>query len=63
MHDFKAHAESQLRRLAPDAALLAELALDFEQRYRNLADILEISDTAALKADPDALLPHLAVPA
>ncbi|HJQ72535.1 MAG TPA: hypoxanthine phosphoribosyltransferase [Actinomycetota bacterium] len=37
--------------------------LDFEQRYRNLADILEISDTAALKADPDALLPHLAVPA
>jgi hypoxanthine phosphoribosyltransferase len=37
--------------------------LDFEQRYRNLADILEISDTAALKADPDALIPHLAVPA
>lgn len=37
--------------------------LDFEQRYRNLADILEISDTAALKADPDALLPHLSVPA
>lgn len=37
--------------------------LDFEQRYRNLADILEISDTAALQADPDALLPHLAVPA
>ena len=37
--------------------------LDFEQRYRNLADILEVFDTAALKADPDALLPHLAVPA
>ncbi|MCD6022076.1 MAG: hypoxanthine phosphoribosyltransferase [Actinomycetia bacterium] len=37
--------------------------LDFEQRYRNLADILEITDTDALKADPDALLPHLAVPA
>jgi hypoxanthine phosphoribosyltransferase len=35
--------------------------LDFEGRYRNLADILEVSDTAALKADPDALLPHLAV--
>jgi hypoxanthine phosphoribosyltransferase len=33
--------------------------LDHEERYRNLADILEISDTAALKADPDALLPHL----
>ena len=36
--------------------------LDFEERYRNLADILEISDTNALKADPDALLSHL-VPA
>jgi hypoxanthine phosphoribosyltransferase len=35
--------------------------LDFEERYRNLADILEVSDTTALKADPDALLPHLAV--
>jgi hypoxanthine phosphoribosyltransferase len=35
--------------------------LDFEGRYRNLADILEVSDTAALQADPDALLPHLAV--
>ena len=35
--------------------------LDFEQRYRNLADILEISDTAALGRS-DALL-HLAVPA
>src|SRR5918992_3797692 len=33
--------------------------LDFEQRYRNLADILEVSDTTALKADPDALLSHL----
>ena len=35
--------------------------LDFEERYRNVADILEVSDTAALKADLDALLPHLAV--
>ncbi|MGH2679708.1 MAG: hypoxanthine phosphoribosyltransferase [Actinomycetota bacterium] len=35
--------------------------LDFEQRYRNIADILEITDTDALKADPDVLLPHLAV--
>ena len=37
--------------------------LDFEQRYRNLADILEVADMAALKSDPDVLLPHLAVPA
>jgi hypoxanthine phosphoribosyltransferase len=35
--------------------------LDFEQRYRNLADILEVADTDALRADPDLLLPHLAV--
>ncbi|HEX6579937.1 MAG TPA: hypoxanthine phosphoribosyltransferase [Actinomycetota bacterium] len=46
----------------PDSFVVG-YGLDFEQRYRNLADILEISDTAALKADPDALLPHLAVPA
>jgi hypoxanthine phosphoribosyltransferase len=35
--------------------------LDFEERYRNLADILEITDIETFKADPDALLPHLAV--
>src|SRR5918999_1860622 len=34
--------------------------LDYQERYRNLADILEVADTAALAADPDALLPHLA---
>lgn len=35
--------------------------LDFEERYRNLPDILEVVDTEALKADPHALTPHLAV--
>ncbi len=35
--------------------------LDFQERYRNVADILEVPDTAALSADPGALLPHLAV--
>jgi hypoxanthine phosphoribosyltransferase len=35
--------------------------LDFQERYRNLADILEVPDTAALTADPDILLPHLTV--
>ncbi len=44
----------------PDSFVVG-YGLDFEERYRNLADILEISDTAALKADPDALLSHLAV--
>jgi hypoxanthine phosphoribosyltransferase len=46
----------------PDSFVVG-YGLDFEQRYRNLADILEISDIATLKADPSALLPHLAVPA
>jgi hypoxanthine phosphoribosyltransferase len=46
----------------PDSFVVG-YGLDFEQRYRNLADILEVADMAALKADPDVLLPHLAVPA
>jgi putative ABC transport system permease protein len=36
MHDFNAHVESQLYRLAPDASLVAELAQDLEQRYEAL---------------------------
>ncbi len=31
--------------------------LDFAERYRQLPDILEVRDLAALRADPDALLP------
>jgi hypoxanthine phosphoribosyltransferase len=46
----------------PDSFVVG-YGLDFEERYRNLADILEVSDTDALKADPNALLPHLAVTA
>jgi hypoxanthine phosphoribosyltransferase len=34
--------------------------LDYQERYRNLADILEVTDTDALANDPDLLLPHLA---
>jgi hypoxanthine phosphoribosyltransferase len=34
--------------------------LDFSERYRNLADILEVDDLRALKADPEALVPLLA---
>jgi hypoxanthine phosphoribosyltransferase len=33
--------------------------LDFQERYRNLADILAVEDMAGLMADPDALLPFL----
>jgi hypoxanthine phosphoribosyltransferase len=33
--------------------------LDFQERYRNLPDILAIEDLPALTADPDLLLPFL----
>jgi hypoxanthine phosphoribosyltransferase len=33
--------------------------LDFQERYRNLPDILEVRDLAALKTDPDILAPLL----
>src|SRR5688572_31886156 len=36
MHNFKAHVEHQLHRLAPDDSLVAELAQDLEQRYEKL---------------------------
>ena len=34
--------------------------LDFHERYRNLPDILQVDDLAALQADPDVLAPLLA---
>jgi hypoxanthine phosphoribosyltransferase len=37
--------------------------LDFAERYRNVPDILQIHDLAALRADPDALLPLLSASA
>jgi hypoxanthine phosphoribosyltransferase len=43
----------------PDAFVVG-YGLDFQERYRNLADILEVTDTAALADDPDLLLGHLA---
>jgi hypoxanthine phosphoribosyltransferase len=43
----------------PDSFVVG-YGLDLEGRYRNLADILEVSDLDALRADPDALLSHLA---
>ena len=33
--------------------------LDFQERYRNLRDILAVHDLSALSADPDLLLPYL----
>ena len=33
--------------------------LDFEERYRNLPDILAVHDVQALAADPDLLLPYV----
>jgi hypoxanthine phosphoribosyltransferase len=44
----------------PDAFVVG-YGLDYQERYRNLVHIVEVPDTAALTADPDALLPHLAV--
>jgi hypoxanthine phosphoribosyltransferase len=43
----------------PDSFVVG-YGLDFQERYRNLGDILEVADTAALSADPDLLVPHLA---
>lgn len=34
--------------------------LDFDERYRNLPDILQVEDLGALRADPSALVPLLA---
>ena len=37
--------------------------LDFAERYRNLPDILQVHDLAALRADPHVLTPLLLAPA
>jgi hypoxanthine phosphoribosyltransferase len=34
--------------------------LDFAERYRNLPDIVQVDDLAALRSDPDVLMPMLA---
>jgi hypoxanthine phosphoribosyltransferase len=42
----------------PDSFVVG-YGLDFKERYRNLPDILRVTDPTALAADPDALLPLL----
>jgi hypothetical protein len=34
--------------------------LDFQERFRNVPDILAVQDVAALAAEPDLLAPYLA---
>jgi hypoxanthine phosphoribosyltransferase len=36
--------------------------LDFQERYRNIPDILAVQDLPALQADPDLLLSYLPDP-
>jgi hypoxanthine phosphoribosyltransferase len=40
----------------PDAFVVG-YGLDFQERYRNIPDILQVDDLDALRADPDALTP------
>jgi len=42
----------------PDAFVIG-YGLDFNERYRNIADILAIADMQELERDPDALIPFL----
>jgi hypoxanthine phosphoribosyltransferase len=45
----------------PDVFLVG-YGLDFQERYRNIPDILAVQDLAALHASPDALLRYLPEP-
>jgi hypoxanthine phosphoribosyltransferase len=42
----------------PDAFVVG-YGLDYQERYRNLPDIMRVDDVDALKADPDVLVPIL----
>jgi hypoxanthine phosphoribosyltransferase len=44
----------------PDVFLVG-YGLDFQERYRNIPDILAVQDFPALQADPDALMRFLPV--
>ncbi|HYX79677.1 MAG TPA: hypoxanthine phosphoribosyltransferase [Actinomycetota bacterium] len=45
----------------PDVFLVG-YGLDFQERYRNIPDILAVQDFPALQADPDALMRFLPAP-
>jgi hypoxanthine phosphoribosyltransferase len=46
----------------PDVFLVG-YGLDFQERYRNIPDILAVQDLAALQADPESLMRFLPAPA
>jgi hypoxanthine phosphoribosyltransferase len=43
----------------PASIQVVGYGLDFQERYRNIPDLLAVQDFAALEADPDMLLPYL----
>jgi len=45
-----------------DDVFVVGYGLDFQERYRNIPDILAVHDLQALSADPDLLLPYLPGP-
>jgi len=45
----------------PDVFVIG-YGLDFQERYRNIPDILAVQDLPRLAEDPDALLPYLPEP-
>jgi hypoxanthine phosphoribosyltransferase len=67
--DVCALLDKSVRRIAPleiryrgfdcPDVFVVGYGLDFQERYRNVPDILAVHDLPALQADPDLLLPYL----
>ena len=67
--DVCALLDKSVRRIAPleiryrgfdcPDVFVVGYGLDFQERYRNIPDILAVQDLPALQADPDLLLPYL----
>jgi hypoxanthine phosphoribosyltransferase len=70
--DVCALLDKSVRRIAPleiryrgfdcPDVFVVGYGLDFQERYRNVPDILAVHDLPALQADPDLLLPYLPDP-
>lgn len=70
--DVCALLDKSVRRIAPleiryrgfdcPDVFVVGYGLDFQERYRNVPDILAVQDLPALQADPDLLLPYLPDP-